>query len=164
MSPVFPPSVVLAQGSTLASYAKVYELQADGVNGGAAASGWQTRVLNTEIDPDGILTLASNRIVLAAGTYDSLILVPQVNVGGATARLRNVTGGTTVLIGMDVYALPAGGAANLTPVVGRFTIAASQSLEVQSYCTFASATFGLGIANNFGVGEVYTVAEFWKVS
>ena len=121
-------------------------------------------MLNTEIDPDGILTLASNRIVLAAGTYDSLILVPQVNVGGATARLRNVTGGTTVLIGMDVYALPAGGAANLTPVVGRFTIAASQSLEVQSYCTFASATFGLGIANNFGVGEVYTVAEFWKVS
>ena len=162
--PYVPVSAVKAVGSSLASYAKLYELQANGVSAGSSASGWQQRVLNTEIDTDGIVSLSSNQMTFQAGTYDSLIFVPQVNSDGATARLRNVTDGATVIVGMDTYSTGTLGMGNSTPIVGRFTIAAGKALEIQSYITSAAATFGLGIDNSFGVGEVYTVAEFWKVA
>ena len=48
-------------------------------------------------------------------------------------------------------------------VVGRFTIAGSQALEVQHRNETTKATDGFGIASNW-TSEVYTIAEFWRVS
>ena len=55
------------------------------------------------------------------------------------------------------------GAATTTYSVikGKFTIAASQALEVQTKVTATNNTDGGGSAANFGA-EIYTIAEFWK--
>jgi len=158
------PSVISATGALTVSYVKVYEAQNSGVEGGGAVPGWQTRVLNTEIDTDGVVTLSSNQLTFTTGTYDSLIFVPHYQTNGTTARLRNVTDGTTVLLGLDTYAT--GGVGMYVPIVGRFTVAASKALEVQMATQDTTRpTTGLGKANGFtSTQEIYTVAEFWKVA
>lgn len=148
------------------SYVKVSDTKANTTNGGTfTQAAWQTRVLNTEdSDPDGICSLASNQITLSAGTYECSIICPAYYVGLHQAVLKNVTGGVNLLIGTSCF-----NSASIADTVdnsiirGRFTITASQALEVQHKCATTNANTGFGAAASMGVGEVYTIAEFWKV-
>jgi len=148
------------------SYVKVSEVQASGTQGGIFTSGaWQTRTFNTEdSDDDNVCTLSSNQITLEAGTYECRIMAPAHSVNGHKTRLRNTTGSVTLLLGTAEYSSSvASYATTHSFMVGKFTIAASQALEVQHYGAVTQANNGFGDANTFGVDEVYTVAEFWKV-
>ena len=46
---------------------------------------------------------------------------------------------------------------------GRFTIAASQALELQHYCTSTKTTTGFGAGNTFGTDNVFAYLVFRKV-
>lgn len=149
------------------SYAKVSDVKATTTAGGDFTSGsWQTRVLNTEdSDPDSILSLSSNQITLAAGTYECRIQCPAFKVDEHQAKLRNITTSTNILLGTN------GKSDNLASygmdssvITGRFTIAASQVLEVQHRCATTNPTTGFGDDQSLGQSEIYTVAEFWKIS
>ncbi len=159
-------SAVAGTDSRLTTYICVQEQQAVNTAAGGFTSGaYQTRVLNTEVaDPGNLVTVASNRMTLAAGTYRIQASAPAVQVNQHKTRLRNVTTGTTVLVGTSEYAPPAatevGGSRSL--IAGRFTIADSQSLEIQHQCQTTKATNGFGVASNFTEVEVYTSVELWK--
>lgn len=146
-------------------YVKVEDQKAQNTSGGTFTAGaWQTRTLNTEVNDDaGICTLASNQITLAAGTYECRISAPAAFVESHQARLQNVTAGTTLVLGTVEYAgvAAANYAATRSHVNGRFTVAASQALEVQHYCSSTDAV-GFGFRMNVTT-EVYTTVEFWKV-
>jgi hypothetical protein len=149
------------------SYVKVSDVKTAGTAGGTfTQNAWQTRVLNTEdSDPDAVCSLSSNQITLDAGTYECKITVPGFQCGQHQAILYNVTDASTVLIGSSVYqGATAGYGQAVSCIVGRFTIAASKSLEVRHQCGITKASNGLGVNASRGISEVYTVAEFWKIS
>lgn len=156
-----------ATGREWHPYVLIRDVQAAGTNGQGITSGdWVTRVLNEETsDVDGIATLGSNQIVLSAGTYLCRIYVPGYKVEGHKSRLQNVTAPETVLLGSAamtstgfIYVL------THSMVIGRFTIVAGQSLEVQHQVQLTNDTNGGGFPSNFGVSEIYTMAEFWKIA
>lgn len=151
---------------TSQSYAKVSDQKAaNTAGGGSTASTWNVRTLNTEdSDADGILTLASNQVTLAAGTYICRARAPHfagTSAGRHKLRLRNVTDTTTVLVGSSALVDEAQTDSFLS---GRFTIAASKALELQHYTALTQATNGLGVETNAGEVEVYAELEFWKVA
>lgn len=148
-------------------YIKVSEVQAANTAGGTFTAGsWQTRVLNTEdSDTGGHASVASNQITLAAGTYTCRIRAPALRVNHHKARLYNITGAATLLLGTSEFNEPAAAAAQTcSEVTGKIVLAAPTVVEVQHVCDSTFATDGFGVANNLGVNEVYTVAEFWKVA
>jgi hypothetical protein len=149
-------------------YVKLSDTKAQNTSGGTATSGaWRTRVLNTEdIDTDNDCSLVGNQITLAAGTYDCLISAPAWYAGRHQARLYNTTGAAVVLIGTSEFAQSGIGDnkdQTRSIIRGRFTIAASQVLEVQHQVTITRATHGFGVECNF-TSEIYTIAEFWKAA
>lgn len=157
---------IAPQLAAVSSYVLVQDQKTQNTAGGTFTSGaWQTRVLNTEVnDADGICSLSSNQITLSAGTYRCFIRCPASFVDRHQARLQNVTDATTILLGTSEN-LQASTVSNnsASVIVGEFTIAASKALEVQHRCQTTNATNGFGVPANFGT-EVFTLAEFWKVS
>ena len=106
--------------------------------------------------------MASNQITLAAGTYLVSISAPITNSTQHQARLRDITNGVTLLVGTTEYA-STGGASTRSWLCGVMVLAASTVLEIQQRVATGQATYGFGLAANFGQTEVYGVAEFWKV-
>ena len=151
---------------TRSSYVKVSDVKTSGTAaGGFTQDVWQTRILNTEdSDDDGVCSLSSNQITLAAGTYECRISAPGFHVGKHKVRLQNITGGTTLLIGTSEFCYISGNVSQSRSFMnGKFTIVASQALEVQHRCNTTRATDGFGYPCSFSINEVYAVAEFWKV-
>ena len=146
-------------------YAAICDKKANTTDGGTFTSGsWQTRDLNTELsDVEGIVSIAANQFVLAAGTYRCHIVCPAYKVGGNIARIYNVTDVGEVLVGNSAYNDTDGGYAFIT---GTFTIGTAKTLEIQHTCQVTANTFGFGAATGgratYTGLETYTVAEFWK--
>jgi hypothetical protein len=161
--PFIPSSALLQQ--PVAAYVYVREEQTSGTGGGAATTGsWQTRVLNTEVsDSDNICALAGNQVTLAAGTYICLIRSPGFQINLHQARLQNITAGTTLLVGGASYTNVGGLATSDCWVMGKFTVAAGQALEVQYQAQSTGGAQGLGVAGSFTT-EVHAEAQFWKVA
>lgn len=150
------------------NYLQYRDQQTANTQGGTFTSGaWRTRVLNTEVtDVGGFGSLSSNQITLSSGTYRIFATAPAFDVNRHKARLQNVTDGATVLIGSSEYAYAGAGSdgsQSSSTISGIFTIAASKALEVQHQCQTTRANQGFGVESNFGVVEVYTVVELWKI-
>jgi hypothetical protein len=156
------PATSLAIGPF--SWAYVREEQPVTTAGGTFTTGsWVTRTLNTETDPDGFVTLASNQMTLLPGTYRIKAIVPSMQVSQNVARLFNVTDNVEILTGSGVY--DSAGLANCSVVsiiIGMFTIDAGKALEIQHRCAVTFATFGLGWPGNVTT-EVYTQVQLWKL-
>lgn len=157
-------------GTALATnkYAKYSYKVPSGTGGGGntVALTWTTLALNSEDnDADGIGTLSGNQITLQAGTY---IVRAECVLGTTSApstdklRLRNITDGTTTIVGIT-----AGQHLNAyfgnKSLAGEFTIAGAKTFALQYYTT-AVNTNGLGQAATSGEEEVYRVVEIWKVA
>jgi len=130
-----------------------------------SAGTWRTRDLNTEVtDTHSNASLASNQITLTAGTYECIIWVPSFNIGRNQARLRNTTAGTTLLESTVITSGSASTTSGIVMIFGRFTVAASQALEVQHLGTSTQATNGFGLAGSTGGTEIYTSCMFRRVA
>jgi len=149
--------------SVYSDYIKVSDAKIDGTDGGAFNNGaWRTRDINTEdTDTGGHCAIAANQITLQPGTYVCFIRAPGFSVNRHKARLRNITDGATEIDGSSCYSSNGNLVGNDSIMQGRFTIAAAKTFEVQHYCSTTKVNNGFGAASNFGVDEVYTVAEFW---
>ena len=147
-------------------YAKLSDTKATTTNGGTFTSGaWQTRTLNTEdSDSGGITSISANQFTLQAGTYRIAASAPAYSVDRHTAKLRNVTDGADAIVGTSELASSVGQGYGRSFVVGKLTIASAKTFEIQHRCQTTQASTGFGIASNFGVSEVYTVVEIWKVA
>lgn len=150
----------------ISNYVLIRDEKAANTGGGSFTQGaWQTRDLNTEVSDDGNnATLSSNQITLLSGTYRCIISCPAYAVNRHKARLRNITDSTTTLIGSSEYASFAGPSQSRSFIKGTFTITSSKTFEVQHRCQSTSNTVGYGVESNFSETEIYTIAEFWKIS
>ena len=142
-------------------------------------SAWNTRVINTAVTNEiASASLTSNQISLPAGTYFIDCHATHeitdgngaLNMGGLL-RLRNITAGTTTLVGMRSSA----GAGTTTTDLqqhqvipflrGRFTLGGTTTLEIQDYPISTSAsTHRAGAATSSGESEVYLDACIWKIA
>ena len=141
---------------------------------GTAAAGtitvdtWVTRTLNTTKTNDiSGASLASNQITLPTGTYEIDGLSVAYYCHTHQARLRNITAGTTLIVGTTSQstriATSADAALNDHSLLrGRFTLAASSVLEVQHNADHASGTWGQ--PGSRGEVEVYADIMIRKIS
>ncbi|MBA7639359.1 hypothetical protein ES703_47017 [subsurface metagenome] len=126
------------------------------------SAAWRRRDLTEEqADPHEICTLLAHQFVLAPGTYRAMISCPAYRVNQHQARLQNVTGGATLLLGTCARAHSTAYDNSRSVIAGRFTIAAAQTLEIQHRCVTDYDSFGFGYRCNF-TDEIYTIAEFWR--
>jgi hypothetical protein len=138
-----------------------------GTAAGTFTSGaWRTRVLNTSLTNEiSGASLSSNQITLPSGTYYAVILCPAYSVGTHKAKLVNITDISDALIGITHYS--PSGILSYSIIVGRFTIAASKTFEIQHRCVTTQSANGLGFETNgsFTVPyEIYTDVRIWKVA
>jgi hypothetical protein len=148
-------------------YACFGDQKADGTLGGQAVNlTWTKRDINTEwSDTENIVSISGNQFTLQAGTYIINSKAPFVGPGGGIGncrckmRLRNVTDGTTTIVGQSVPALQS----IIGSVDGKFTIAAQKTFELQYFITLAN-NYDLGYPASSGEVEVYTVVNLWKVA
>jgi hypothetical protein len=152
------------------AYVKVSDTKTQNTDGGTfTQDAWRTRDINTEnTDTAGICSIATNQITLEAGTYDCLIICPAYRVDHHTAQLYNISDSEVTIIGTNSYSAnitgnTTGNATSFSFIRGRFTIAAQKVFEIQHYCKNSNSTTGFGSACNI-TSEVYTMAEFWRVS
>lgn len=145
-------------------HAWLREEQTSGTTGGTFTSGaWRTRTLNTETDPDGIVTLSANQFTLQAGTYWIHARCPAYQVARHQAKLYNVTDASDEIIGSSAYTNSLANYATTDSVIlGRFAIAGAKTFEIQHRASSSVATFGFGNPASFGVVEVYTDVRIWK--
>lgn len=151
--------------STYRDYIKVSDVKAANTAGGGFTNGaWRRRDINTEdSDVGGHAAIAGNQITLQAGDYFCAISAPASKVGRHKARLQNITDAATTLIGSSEWSesIVGPGAVTRSVIVGTFAIAVPTVFEIQHQCETTLAASGFGVESNFGVSEVYTVAEFW---
>ncbi len=145
-------------------YIKVSDVKTNGTHGGDSTAGdWYRRDINTEdADAGGFCSISSNQITLAAGTYLARITAPANTAGTHRIRLQNITDSTTTLLGGNEFAAASNMGTRAT-LVGTFTITAQKTFEVQHRVGTGLVSTGLGRACNFGISEIYTEAEFWKI-
>jgi len=160
---IFYPSV----SSTSPTIAIFNETQANNTSAGTFTSGsYVKRVLNTTVvNQITSCTLTSSVISLPAGTYQVFLTAPAMQVGRHQTRLRNTTDSTDIALGSSEFSnngLDDGCTiSNLQTV---FTLTATKNIEVQHRCEATKATFGLGLASNFGNNEIYTQITITKLS
>jgi hypothetical protein len=159
--------VTAAEANRLAEFAYLHvidEKTANTSGGTFTAGAWQTRTLNTVNMQRGITaSLNNNQLLLDAGLYMCRIQCPAYRVDRHKARLRNMTDVVDLLYGSSSYSSNVGAYALSTSViVGWIDLQSSKILEVQHRGQTSFATQGFGLESNFGVPEIYTVAEFWK--
>lgn len=146
--------------------ATLSDVKASGTAGGTSAVGIQTRTLNTIVDTTGIVTsLSANQFTLPRGRYYIEAGAPALASNPVKTRIRNITDGTTALVGSAGYSNSAG---NYTiercPIAGEITITASKVFELQQYISVALATNGLGIPTTTGESEVYSIVKITKIA
>jgi len=147
------------------SVAIIADEKASGTSGGTFTSGdWRDRVLNTEVsDSDSIVSISSNQFTLASGTYFIEWACQAFEVGYNKTRLYDVTGATSLSIGLNAYAQPAGNDDAISSGSYLHTITSNNTYKIQHRCSSSATTIGFGIASSFGVVEVYTIVKILKL-
>lgn len=141
------------------------EQQTSGTNGGTlTAATWNVRTVNTEVhDTGNHATISAGTITLAAGTYRVRASAVQYFCQRGQLRLQNTTDGVTLCIGICVTDNAVNDVESVTlDMVGRFTITATKTLQLQHWVSATGASSGAGVARAgaAGVNECYSMIEF----
>lgn len=152
-------------------YVLLQDQKASGTVGGTFNSGaWHTRTLNTEVADTGAdCSLAANQFTLAAGTYYIRASAPAVEVDEHQAMLRETTSTLPDIIGTSERSDATSDTCTRSIIEGPFTItsgnvSANQNIfEIKHRCITTGVGSGYGDAGGFGVVEIYTTVQLWKV-
>lgn len=156
--------VILSQPYTL-----IEDRKAAAVQGGSFTSNtWHTRTLNTlSVNDNSQVSLSANRFTLTAGTWRIEASAPGWACNSHQIRLRNITDGSTPLIGTSARSFAGNTAMTRSYLRGRIVINASKTYELQHWSESTRATDGQGIAASLTFptaldGEIYAQVELWK--
>jgi hypothetical protein len=152
-------------GGLYSSVAIIADQKATGVQSGTFTTGaWRTRTLNTEIsDADGIVSIASSQFILQAGTYTIEWSAPAFRVQEHLTRLYNATDASVEDVGTTEYA-EAGTGTSQSRSFGSsvVTIAGAKAFTIEHRSNQTSATFGFGIASDYGSDISYALVKILK--
>jgi hypothetical protein len=145
--------------------------KASAVDGGSSSAGvWVARDLNSEdADTGNIVSVSGNQFVFSVtGTIAIRASAPARGVLRHQIRLYNVTDATVVKNLSAVSCLGASadapaGVLTHSELVDAFVATAGKSYRIEHRCTNTVAGSGLGISTGFGVGEIYTIVQGWRV-
>jgi hypothetical protein len=147
----------------------IQDQKANGVAGGAASAGFNTRVFNTVLTNDITgASLSLNFPTLPPGIYDIVGLCPCYGVRDNKLFLKKTSDDSTILIGHGEYTRQgldvAEGAGVDARVIGRFTITEETELKLSHWIQTAAATFGLGsTGHSTEANEVYSDVRIWQI-
>lgn len=145
-------------GSVILKAAIIWDEKAINVVGGTFTAGaWRQRDLNTRLDPDNLVSVASNEVtVLAAGKYWIRAHAPS-GYGTYYHQVRLLVNGSQVALGTSEDSITA-------HVITRSfvnyvaTLNANDVLKLEHYCYATVTSYGFGISNTWGA-NVYAVME-----
>jgi len=150
---------------TFTSYAIICDQKAQNTDSGTLTSGaWYTRDLNTELlDPDGIVSISSNKFTLQAGSYFIEASAPAYKVDQYNIKLYQTSGTQAdIAFGTAEYAnANEGNVANRSFLFCRVTISTSTDYEIRQRSSTTKSNNGRGVQSNQSV-EIYTVVKIFK--
>ena len=144
------------------SYAIITNELSAGTEGGTnVANSWTTRDLNTELaDPDGIVSISSNKFTLGAGSYLIKWVTAFQNASYTITRLYDVTNSAVRQYGMASYGIYT---TDRAPGFARVTPSGSTEYRIEYYSDQAQANSGLGPDAPDDVAvTIGTVVEIYK--
>jgi hypothetical protein len=159
-------SFVSSGGKFESALFHVRDEKASGSHGGTSVAGsFQTRVLNTSLTNEiSGASLSSNQITLPSGTYYINARMPFYNnIDYVKVKLRNITDSSDTIIGTGTYMYVADTSWSEQWIIGRFTISAQKTFELQYRCGTGINNTGLGHHTTYGT-EVYSDCQIWKVA
>lgn len=141
----------------------IEDQKSSGTDGGDFTSGAdQTRVLNTLVyNRDTVVSLASNRFTLPAGTWFIKWSAPAHVVDQHQTLLYNYTDTSEVKRGTTERSYTSDNVITSSFGSTVVTIADAKAFEVRHRCTTTKTINGLGRAASFGT-EVYARVEIWS--
>ena len=145
-------------GGLYEDYAFFQHTAPSGSSGGATATGiWNVRPINTTVVSQTWASVTSNQISLNAGTYSIEWSAVISRSGFTQSRLRNITSGTTVALGLSLRSDDGGGGSGF----GQVTVASPTTFELQHY---TASNDGAGLGQDAGSGEsnVYAIIKIYK--
>lgn len=125
------------------------------------AATWNIRTLNTETDPNNIVSISSNVFTLAAGNYVIEATCPANVVGRHQARLYDVTNSAVLVYGTNSYSDTTLGGGTNSMIYWPLTIAGSTNFRIEQNC---QTTGNGGFAGSLGGTEVYTQVFITKIA
>lgn len=157
--------VLVFQDFRYGEYLLVVDSKTSGTSGGDFSAGaWRVRTLNTEkVNTIRSASLASNQIILPAGTYDVNASATAFDVARHQAIF---TDGTIIISGTSEFISAADEIASRSVVRGRFTIDVETAFELQHRCESTRLANGFGVAagSAFTVTEeIYSIVEIWRL-
>ncbi len=149
---------------TDSKFIQIVDSRASGTAGGTPSTGnWFARTLNTiKNDDTGVVTLANNQFILPAGTYIADIHSSFYRTARARCRLKNITDDITIANSINIFT----GTIDIqctADIYSKFTIAENKSLAIEYRVGQAYNASSLGLAASFGVEEIYTVINLYKL-
>jgi hypothetical protein len=158
-------NIPAAPGLGVALFAQTASNGSNSTETSMAGDAWVTRVVNTtSVNTISGASLSSNQITLPAGTYQLSASQTYVASGSSTAakgRWRNVTDGTTAIVGLNA---PAGTTANdISLINGSFVITGTKAFSLQFWGQGGSNYAG-GNAAASGELETYVAISIAKVA
>ena len=130
--------------------------------GGTFTSGaWRTRVLNT-IKTNTILgaSVSNNQIVLPPGTYKVNSSAPSYQVTNNQTRLRDVSTGSTLLLGTLDYNHATGYSSTYSLILGTIELTNTTAIELQHRCLTSGQ---LGVTTSFDEDNIFSVVFIEKI-
>lgn len=155
------PTPSLSLGGAVALLSDV---KSSGTDGGTSSTSYATRTLNTEVDPYGIVALASNVFTLQPGRYLIKARAPAYNSGQHKIRLYNVTGSAVEAVGDAGYSGTSGTGADRDSHLSCIVEPGSTTAyRIEHRVTTPDLNNGLGVNAGFGDNEVYTQVEITRL-
>jgi hypothetical protein len=146
----------------------IVDQKSSGTNGGMGINGWNKRNLNTVYANvnSNVLAVTSDQVWVKTGTYEATFttaLGDFANSANCKPKLRNASTSTDLGWGPNVQVF----AQRISPPGGicTFTVsAASNALELYTYCSAATGYYNteLGTALGAGTPEIYSTLRLWR--
>ena len=153
---------VAASATAFTSYAVFWDQKANNTQGGTASSGsWQVRELNQETDPDGIASVSTNVVTVAAGSYLFKWRCPAYDCNEHQSALYDVTN-TTRYPGTGSYANASETHNDYSEGIVRLTLSGSTEVRLEHQVNTTSGGNGWGTAVNFSENNIYSILEIYK--
>lgn len=148
------------------SSAVVGHLVSAGTGGGTATSGaWQTRTINFENDPSGVVTLpGSNTFSLSAGTYEIVIEANAYQCNGHQCRLYNVTDSAVDAVGSAEFASATSPYGQTTSRVHHHAVLSGTTVFRVEHRVETTGSFGRAVSSSFSVQSVHMTCTVRRIA